>query len=168
MLPLFDSKWTSLLGGYQVPYDPSDALSRLEQGQDAWPELWDELHHQGDLGVASYAAVPQLVRIASRADRRDWNFYGLVSTIEVERHRTSNPPLPDWLTDDYDAALRQMQRLALHDLPQVADPITVRTLLAALALCKGQAKLGALLAGLDDSELDELVDDRLAWDELYK
>lgn len=167
MLPLFDPKWASLKGGYRVPYDASDALSRLERGEDVWEELGDELHHQGDVDEASYAAVPHLVRIAAQQDRRDWNFYGLVSIIEVERHRQSNPPLPDWLSDDYEAALQSMQRLALLDLPQQDDPWTVQAILAALALCKGQLKLGAWLAVIDSSELDELVKERLAWDELY-
>jgi hypothetical protein len=97
MLPLFDPKWASLLGGYRVPFDPSKALSRLEQGQDAWEDLWQGLHHQGDLGEASYAAVPHLVRIAAQAALRNWNFYGLVCLIEVERRGRRNPPLPGWI-----------------------------------------------------------------------
>lgn len=168
MLPLFDPKWASLLGGYRLPYDPSEALSRLENGQDAWDELWNELHHQGDVGEASYAAVPQLVRIATQANQRDWNFYGLVSTIDIERRRTGNPPLPNWLTDDYGAALEEMKRLALHDLPLQEDVFTVRAILAALALCKGQVKLGVLVSSLDSADLDELVDERLAWQKLYE
>jgi len=167
MLPLFDPMWASLLGGYRVPFDPSKALSLLEQGQDAWKDLWQGLHHQGDVGEASYAAVPHLVRIAAQAELRTWNFYGLASTIEVERHRRSNPPLPDWLSNDYDAAWQQLQRLALRDLPSCDDALTVQTILGALALCKGQAKLGALISDLTDSELDELVNEKLAWDELY-
>ena len=147
---------------------PSDALSRLELGEDAWQDLWNDLHQQGDVNEASYAAVPHLVRIAAETDRRDWNFYGLVSTIEVERHRTSNPPLPGWLIDDYQAALQQMQALALIDLPMRDDDLTVQAILGALALCKGQIKLGALVSSLDSSELDELVEEKLAWDELYK
>lgn len=168
MLPLFDAKWATLAGGYRVPYDPSAALSKLEQGQDVWPELWNELHHQGDVGEASYAAVPQLVRIAAAATQRSWNFYALVSAIEVERHRKSNPPVPGWLADDYFAAMRGMQSLALSDLPLRDDALTVQAILAALALCRRQAKLGALLSSLDQSELDELVDEQLAWDELYE
>jgi hypothetical protein len=73
MLPLFDAKWAKLTGGYRVPYDPSAALSRLEQGQDVWPELWNELHHQGDVGEDSDAAVPHLVRIAATAPQRCMN-----------------------------------------------------------------------------------------------
>ena len=46
MLPLFDVKWATLAGGHRVPYDPSAALAKLEQGQDVWEELWNELHHQ--------------------------------------------------------------------------------------------------------------------------
>jgi hypothetical protein len=70
MLALDDRKWKELLGGYKVPYDASHALRRLERGADAWKELWEELHHQGDLGEASYAAVPKLVRIVSKLRRR--------------------------------------------------------------------------------------------------
>ena len=36
-----------------------------------------------------------------------------------------------------------------------------------VALAKGQIKLGALVSYLDESELDELLEDRLAWGELY-
>ena len=167
MLPLFDPKWASLLGGYRAPFDPSKALFRLEQGEDAWEDLWQGLHHQGDLGEASYAALPHLVRIAAQAKLRTWNFYGLVSTIEVERHRRSNPSLPDWVADDYEAAWHQLQSLALRDLPLYDDPLTVQTILGALALCKGQSKLGALISDLTESELDELVNEHMSWNELY-
>ena len=167
MLPLFDPTWATLLGGYRVPYDPSDALARLGQGQDTWPELWNELHHQGDVGESSYAAVPHLVRIAAQAKRRTWEFYALVSTIDIERRRKANPPLPDWLSEDYATAMREMQGLALHDLPLRDYALTVQAILAALALCRGQAKLGALMSSLDESELAALADERLAWGELY-
>jgi hypothetical protein len=167
MLPLFDTKRAALRGGYRVPYDPSAALSKLGQGHDTWDELWSELHHQGDVGEASYAAVPHLVEIAAKSGQRSWNFYALVSTIEIERHRTSNPALPGWVADDYFMAIRGMQRLALNDLPLQDDPLTVRVILAALALCRGQVKLGALISFLDESELDEFVDEQLSWADLY-
>ena len=56
-----DPRWDSLQGGYRVPYDPRKALSALERGKEtesAWQELCTELYHQGDVGEASYAAVP--------------------------------------------------------------------------------------------------------------
>ena len=35
-------------------------------------------------------------------------------------------------------------------------------------LCKGQMQLGALIATLDSSELDEIADEYLMWNERYE
>jgi hypothetical protein len=167
MLPLDDPRWSELKGGYKVPYDPSDALRRLESGEDVWNELWQELHHQGDVGEASYATVPHLVRIAKSLPHRDWNFYGLISTIEVERHRKSNPPLPSWLAQAYVEAMRDLLELAFSDLRSVEDRVTIRSLLGAIALAKGDLKLGALISHSDDSEINEVLEQYDAWSKLY-
>jgi hypothetical protein len=61
MLGLDDGKWKTLLGGYRKPYNPVPILQKLkEQGnvEACWEELWNELHHQGDVDLASYASVP--------------------------------------------------------------------------------------------------------------
>src|SRR5262245_28637188 len=112
MLSLDDPRWRELIGGYKIPYDASGALKRLERGEDAWDDLWEDLHHQGDVGEASYAAVPHLIRIGRMLPKRDWNLYALVSCIEVERHRKTNPPLPDWLVESYQQAMRELLELA--------------------------------------------------------
>jgi hypothetical protein len=122
MIPLDDPVWKNLNGGYQIPFDASSVLGRLEQGEDVWDELWEELHHQGDVGEASYAAVPHLVRIGKQFASRDWQIYSLVSTIEIERHRKNNPSLPNWLEESYRAAWDQLLELALCDLQAVDDP----------------------------------------------
>jgi len=168
MLPLTDPRWRELLGGYKVRYDASVALLRLERGEDVWDELWQELHHQGELGEASYAAVPHLVRIAAAGSQRDRNFYGLLSTIEVERHRLANPPLPEWLVDDYGAAWTKVLDLALADLRHVRDPASLRSILGAVALAKRHLKLGAWIALADESEIDESLEQKSAWSELYR
>jgi hypothetical protein len=167
MLHLDDPKWQTFEGAYRTPYDASIALKKQEAGKDVWNELWEELHHQGDLGIASYAAIPHLVRIASSSKRRDWNFYGLVSTIEVERHRKSNPTLPKWLATDYKAAWADLFKIAISDLASVKDSSTIQAILATLALAKGALLLGAHLSGADESEIEELVEERCAWSELY-
>lgn len=168
MLPLNDARWQTLAGGYKTPYDPCDALRRLEAGENAWDELWEELHHQGDVGEASYATVPHLVRIAKSLPRRDWNFYGLVSTIEVERHRKSNPIIPSWLVTDYKEAMAGMLELALADLHGETDRATILSILGATALAKGYVTLGALISHSDDSEIVEVLDQYDAWTELYR
>lgn len=167
MLPLSDPRWRELRGGYKTPYDASDALRRLEAGDDIWDELWQELHHQGNVGEASYAAVPHMVRIAKLLSRRDWGFYGLVSTIEVERHRKSNPEMPQWLVQDYKQAIDEVLELALADLSAETDSATIQSILGALALAKGNLTLGALITNSDESEIVEMLDQFDAWTESY-
>jgi hypothetical protein len=61
MLDLDDKRWEDLKGGYRIRFDPRPLLLKLESGTDSevvWRELWGGLYHQGDVGEASYAAVP--------------------------------------------------------------------------------------------------------------
>jgi hypothetical protein len=171
MIPLFDENWKKLSGGYKIPYDPSNALAKLEEeleNADAWKELWNELHHQGDVGEASYAAVPNLVRIAKKYPAHDWNVYALISTIEVERHSKSNPPLPSWLYDDYKNSLSEMVDIAVNDFKNSKDPLCLKAIVGFLAIAKQQIKLGALLISLDESEINELVENYCDWSSFYK
>jgi len=168
MLPLSDPRWKELKGGYRVPYDASPALIRLARGENVWDELWQELHHQGDVDQASYAAVPHIVRIVGGVGQRDWNPYSLASVIEVERHRKSNPPIATWLADGYAGAWRELLNVALDDLRTVDDPETLRAILGTIALAKGSLKLGALLSKIDESELAEVLERYDAWSELYR
>ena len=167
MLALTDERWRQLHGGYRKPFDASAPLLRLEAGEAVWDELWEELHHQGDVGEASYAAVPHLVRIAQAMPVRDLNVYALVATIEIERHRKANPPLPIWLQADYEAAWKDIAALALSDLAASIDPFTVQSALGVVAVARGQLKLGALLWHLDESEVTKLAEEKLAWSQLY-
>jgi hypothetical protein len=60
MLGAGDQRWSTLKSGYRMPFDPRPLVSQLEDAQhveEAWSELWDELHHQGDVGEVSYAAA---------------------------------------------------------------------------------------------------------------
>jgi hypothetical protein len=170
MIAFDDKQWDGLKGGYKQPYDPRPVLRRLETESDteeAWAELWEELHHQGDLGEASYAAVPHLVRIQAQGSSANWNFYALVSTIEIERHRRGNPPLPAWLTESYREAWVRVLEIGCRDLGRTNDPLATTAILGALALAKGQLKLGAFVAHSDASEIDEFLETRCAWSELY-
>ncbi len=48
------------------------------------------------------------------------------------------------------------------------DPLTIRSILGAVALAKGTRKLGALLSTLDETEIDELLEDLTSWSEAYR
>lgn len=168
MPDLNDPRWQQLKGGYRIVYDASVSLKAMEAGNAVWDELRQELHHQGDVDEASYAAVPHLVRIASASQTSDWNLYALVGIIEIVRHRVSNPAVPDWLLSEYETAWTRLEELALRDLASCCDPLLIRNALGVVAISKGERKLGALLMNLDTSEIDELAEEKLAWSELYR
>ena len=86
MLSFEDKRWQNLEGGYREKFDPRPQLSKLLANNDtkvAWHELWEGLHHQGDIGEASYAAVPELVRIYRERRELDWNTYAIVGVVEL-------------------------------------------------------------------------------------
>ena len=170
-LALDDPRWESLAGLYGSRYDPRPTLRRLAAGEppgkDTWAEFWQELHHQGDVSVLSYATLVALVNSLSRAATRGWNFYGLAATIELQRLWRANPQLPAWLEPFYHHAWTELLALALDDLRVDADALAVRTALAVVAFAKGSPRLGALLIDFDESELEDMLKTQIGWDTLY-
>jgi hypothetical protein len=97
-----------------MPFDPRPLFAQLQANQDVkrvWDELWEGLHHQGDVGEVSYAAVPHLVRIHRERGAPDWNIYAIVATIELARDSARNPPIPPWLKPGYDHAIQELADL---------------------------------------------------------
>jgi hypothetical protein len=111
MLDLDSIEWKNFLGGYKVPYDASIPLRKLESSDQPdtgiLDELCNEFHHQGDTGVASYAAVPHLSRIYREKGWVDFNLPTLLATIEGSRLKGLGPELPEWVKADYFTALRE-------------------------------------------------------------
>ena len=160
MLKFDDPRWEALEGGYGIPYDPRPALARLERDSDlgpVWAELWENLHHEGEVGEASYASVPHIVRIARSRAMQDWNVFALVGTIGLEKGMSGNPGLPTWLVDSYEDAWEQLFELARGGLADAGDTLTLRCLLATIAIAKGDPRRGRLLLDFDDDELDEIL-----------
>jgi hypothetical protein len=139
----------------------------MEDGESAWEELWEELHHQGDVGVASYAAIPQIARISEERRESNWNLYALAATIEIERHRKNNPALPEWLASSYKTAWEGLVKLALSDLAGEPDELTLRSALSVVALGRGDLKLGAMLNHAATDEIADYLQEHLAWSSLY-
>jgi len=153
-------EWQSMRGGYRMPYDPRGALLAIEKGENveaSWNELWSELFHQGDVGEASYAAVPHLVRIHAARGIADWNTYALVAIIEGVRLNPGNPPLPANLRDEYETALRSLSRLGVRELEAAVEPSLVASILAVIAIDKGQPTLGRLAVEFSDDERREMI-----------
>jgi hypothetical protein len=147
-----------LIGGYKVPYDAAAAFRALEDGRfdEAWSELWENLHHQGDVGTASYAAVPEIVRIATKLQLRGWDAYALVACIEECRLNGKNPPLPDFLEAPYLSALTKLAEKGMSELIDSNDAAVTRSILAVLAFAKGQPLIGEFAMLTQDEQEESL------------
>jgi hypothetical protein len=163
-MTLDDKLWKEFQGGYRIDYDASVPLRQLEEAKDqeeikkVYDELWNELHHQGDVGLASYLALPQLVRIGKSKGLFDWNLLGLCCVIEQQRHLGHNPPLPKEYADYYDNGLKELKQFVVANISTEKDETTVRMALAAFATCSGQIKLGKSIMELDDDVMDEFLE----------
>jgi hypothetical protein len=163
MLSFDDKRWNDLEGGYRTQFDPRPLLSKLEAKKDtktAWDELWGGLHHQGDVGAASYAAVPHLVRIYRKHGIIDWNTYAIVAVIELARDDGKNPKVPKWLENDYFQAIRDLAEVGAVEVLQTKNPEEIRAILSILAICAGARTHAKFLINYSAEELVEM--ERLA------
>ena len=159
MLSLDDDRWVNLTAGYRVPIDLRPLLQQLESARDpgtVWPELWQELYHQGDVGEGSYAAVPHLVRIHAARRSHDWNPYALVATIELARDTRENPAVPAWLEPAYTDSIVELASIGLEQLPTAESAEEVQSILSVLAIWKGARVYGRVLCEFTESEVEEL------------
>jgi hypothetical protein len=159
MIKLDDNKWKELEGGYRIPYDASIPLRKLEQAttneevDSIFSELWDELHHQGEVGLASYFAVPHIIRIAKEKKLFDYNVFGFVATIEIERHG-DNPKLPEEFEASYLHSIqKELPELVKQILNETWDAKLTTTVLAALAVSKGNIKMANAVLKMEDEDL---------------
>lgn len=143
-------------------YDASDALKRLEAGEDdkavldaIWDELWENLHHQGDVDIASYAAVPQIVRICIQRGSMDSNAFGIVATIEECRLFGENPPLPDWLETDYQIAIKELALFGAQKFSEEWSAGLTSAFLSVAAFAKELPNTGRILNELGEEEINE-------------
>ncbi|HEY0054792.1 MAG TPA: hypothetical protein VGB63_05505 [Pedobacter sp.] len=164
-MELTDDIWKRHEGGYRTLYDASLALTRLEQAnnpqafQIIFDELWNELHHQGDVGISSYLALPQLVRICKLKEIFDSNLLGLCCVIEQQRHFAENPALPSEFEEYYIQGLLDLKTLVLTKIDKELDDSIYTFALATLATCSGKIKLGKAIMELDDQDImDEFLE----------
>lgn len=159
MISLDDARWSNMTGGYKMPLDPRPLLSRLETEHDpamVWKELWEELHHQGDVGDASFAAVPFLVRIYQQRDVIDWNTYAIVAIIELARTQGENPDVPEWIAEDYFRAIRKLAEIGTKEVMRAEAADDVRAILGLVAIEKGLRTHGRFLVNYSEAEMIDI------------
>ena len=158
MISADDPRWSALRSGYRMPLDPRPLVENLEAGnpQAAWKELWDELHHQGDVGEASYAAVPLMVEVHRKSGKPDWNVYALVSIVELARTEPQNPALPEWLSADYFRAIQELAEMGTREVLSATDPDAIGAILSIIAVAKGLRLHAKFLLMYQEEEMEEI------------
>jgi len=162
-MELENKNWGLLEGGYKIPYDVSKPIRKLKdtagakERQEIFDELWENLHHQGDVGVASYLAVPYLIDICIESKSLDWNFMGLCVTIENYRLNGENPELPIQYEDFYFSSLTKFEKYLSSNLKNINDRTAFRLALSLFATVNGQPGLGKAIEILDEDAVEEFL-----------
>jgi len=164
-MDLDNTIWSKVEGGTKILYNPSRPLRKLkdtdnpDQIRAIFTELWDNLHHQGDVGTASYLAVPQLVAICIDNNSLDWNYIGLCVVIENCRLNDHNPELPEEVEGLYFDALQRFEKYLLVNFKNISDRTGLRLTLSLFATLNGLPGLGKAIEILDEDLVPEFLEE---------
>ena len=145
LLPLDDPRWATYRGGYdRATFDAVPLIQKLlahGATEDFWELVWDELHHQGDVGEASYAIVPYLVEYQSRQVELDEQLYHYSVVVDLARLENGNPPIPPEIELAYADALRRLPRIGAELMRRGCSEAAVMGVAATTALAAGHRTL---------------------------
>jgi hypothetical protein len=168
MLSLSDPAWERYTDCYGSGVRVAACLRALEknplQGGEhgdggVWSQLWSRLAHQGDVYLASYAAVPHLVKIGSSivADERaaiPLDYLHLPTWIEIVRLTAPDAPdIPDGLSTAYHDAITALDDLAIGYALRSSDIDIARVVSAALLVARGDAARAEVVLDWDDDDI---------------
>lgn len=157
LLSLDDSRWATYRGGYnRSPYNVVpliDLLNREGTSASFWEVVWDELHHQGDVGEASYALVPYLVDYQSRRQELDEQLFHFCVVVDLAQPENGNPPIPLEIKSSYAMAMKRLPVIGTEKLGRSCNEAIVMGVAAATALAGGHRILARAYVdfGLEDA-----------------
>ncbi|WP_147364076.1 hypothetical protein [Deinococcus cavernae] len=147
-IPLDDSRWSDLLGGYGTNENFPKLIAEMMEDETPSSDLWDALHHQGDVNLGSYAALPYILdRTEQLEPAQRTEFLGLAGTILALSEAERNPKPEGEIAAQMQAAHVRLGTLALEALQatQETDEYLLGILLGSVAVAKGHARLGNVL-----------------------
>ena len=142
LLPLDDSRWSEYRDAYRRA--PCDAVEWIRELQDKgtsdeyWKKIWNELHHQGDVGEASYAIVPYFVEYQSNQKYVDEQLFHFAVVVDLAQSEDHNPPIPKELEFSYAVSMRRLPVLGAERLRRGDSTAAVMGVVASIALEAGQ------------------------------
>lgn len=143
MLALDSPRWSELQHAYGSASDIPALLQQLEKFPDGdgqeepWFSLWSALAHQSDVYSASFAAVPHVIEVLSKAPERAGSaYFHFPAWVEVCRHR-KGIAIPDDLESAYTEALRKIPALVATAATREWSEDLLVCALAAIAAAKG-------------------------------
>ncbi|MEM1262477.1 MAG: hypothetical protein AAGH76_08775 [Pseudomonadota bacterium] len=160
MLPLDDNRWANYRTGYNfLSFDIQEFLLRLVRatanGRD-WDVLWDELHHQGDVGELAYATIPYLVAYAEKAQTIEWHAFGFPAVVEIARLTIrKNPSVPMELEPDYSESFKKLADIALRRGESAWGEHCFEPIMSCLALAYNRPKHAELYLDATESEITD-------------
>jgi hypothetical protein len=166
MPSLDDERWRTLHHAYGEASDIPGLLRRLagfpecsDYQAEPYFSLWSSLCHQGDVYSASYAAVPEIVRmIEATPHRAHWSALLLVTSIEIARSKGKGPELPSELADGYRSALKHIPGIVAAIAVQDWDDLWARVAASAVAAAKGQGSLAEAILALEPSIVPKFME----------
>jgi hypothetical protein len=156
LLPLEDSRWATYRSGYRIPYDVVPIIRQLQRDgatEKFWEEVWTELHHQGDVGEATYALVPYLVDFQARHRDLDERLLHFCVLVDLQQPENNNPPIPPELEFSYMRSMHALPVIGAERLNRGVTEEVVMGVAAAMALAAGHRVLARayLEFGRDDA-----------------
>ena len=156
MLALDSEEWGDLTHAYGTASDIPPLLRELETfpqkattKAQPYLALWGSLCNQGDVYVASYAAVPHVVAILESAPARaNEDFFHLPIRIEICR-QNGGPEIPNRFRGSYVEALAKLPGLAAQVHARSLSEAFLRVLSATMAVSGGQTALGEAILALE-------------------
>lgn len=145
LLSLDDPRWAEYRGGYnRAAYNVVPLIYQLQREGTSdrfWEVAWAELHHQGDVGEASYAFVPYLVDHQSRQRELDEQLFYFCVVVDLAQPENNNPVIPPELELSYAMALRKLPVIGAGLLRRGCGEEAVMAVAAATALEAGHRVL---------------------------
>ncbi|MEM8860747.1 MAG: hypothetical protein AAGD96_20685 [Chloroflexota bacterium] len=152
--------WAELKNGYRSPYSPIEAFKKLEDDihlGEAWSELQNELHHQGDVDSASYACVEFIVDIYLSQRAFNWNPYALVAKIEDCRGKGKNPNIRMDLKASYLSSIEKLSMRAVNEISECTEPWQFASLASIVAMQGGFLGWAHILSNYDQDTIIDFI-----------